>query len=212
MTTKTGGRAGGRSGAYAPGSSGCRSITTKPVADDGSHREGGDTAGGISRASALSSIPSRMPIVLPERLVGFGFRGWIAGYQSGDVGCWEKVWQLYDERFGSRGAEAAVADLSSFAKSVSACSRRRLEVESLGARRFGRDESLAISMVAAFQHNTCPAMRACAFALVESSMLDEVLHHASSYAVTLRTLDAVVPPAWIINANAFVGVEPSARN
>ncbi|MFN3869118.1 MAG: hypothetical protein ACK4MF_08640 [Hyphomicrobiaceae bacterium] len=144
--------------------------------------------------------------------MGFGFRGWIAGYQSGDVGCWEKVWQLYDERFGSRGAKAAVAELSSFARSVSACSRRQLEVEPLNAPMFGRDESLAISMVAAFQHNTCPAMRACAFALVESSMLDEVLHHASSYAVTLRTLDAVVPPAWIINANAFVGTAPAARN
>ena len=207
---KTGGRAGGRSvaGARTAASENCGSTFGSDIADARANPDTDTTELARSGPHALSLSA----IVLPERLVGFGFRGWISGYQSGDVGCWEKVWRLYDDRFGPRGAQAAVADLSSFAKSVSACSRRRLVVEPLDAGRFGRDESLAISMVAAFQHNTCPAMRACAFALVESSMLDEVLHHASSFAVTLRTLDAVVPPAWIVNANAFVGVEPLALN
>lgn len=213
MTSKSGGRSSGRTRPRARASSlGGSPVIGSAVETVPSSESDRQAADGFKGAAGRSAARSATAMVVPERLVGFGFRGWISGYQSGDVGCWERVWQLYDERFGARGAEAAVADLSSFAKSVSACSRRRLEVEPLAARRFGRDESLAISMVAAFQHNTCPAMRACAFALVESSMLDEVLHHASSFAVTLRTLDAVVPPAWIVNANAFVGVEPLARN
>ncbi len=179
--------------------------------------------GGIERSTPLSAaaVPSRASLrsfcditdtAKPEQLVGLGFRGWIAGYQSGDVGCWEQVWRLYSSEFGARRAEAAVGDLSSFARSVNACSRRRVEVGPFGATCFCRDESLAISMVAAFQHNTCPAMRACAFALVESSMLDEVLHHAGSFALTMRTLDAVIPPAWIVNANAFVGTLAASPN
>ncbi|MBL8566636.1 MAG: hypothetical protein JNM89_13040 [Hyphomicrobiaceae bacterium] len=179
--------------------------------------------GGIERSTSLSaeavsacatfrSVSDFTDATRPEQLVGLGFRGWISGYQSGDVGCWEKVWRLYSGEFGARRAEAAVAGLSNFARSVNACSRRRVEVGPFGSTCFCRDESLAISMVAAFQHNTCPAMRACAFALVESSMLDEVLHHAGSFALTMRTLDAVIPPAWIVNANAFVGTPAASPN
>jgi len=28
----------------------------------------------------------------PERLVGLGFRAWLAGYQTGDISCWEEAW------------------------------------------------------------------------------------------------------------------------
>ena len=76
-------------------------------------------------------------------------------------------------------------------------------MEATEACAFCRDECLAISMIAASQHNTCPAMRACAFALIESAHLDEVLHHADTYAITLRSQNKVVSPDWIVNANAF---------
>ncbi len=197
MTLKRGGRVSGRAPATIRGGIE-RSWTLRAAA-----------------ASARATIPPHTEITdtaKPEHLVGLGFRGWIAGYQSGDVGCWEQVWRLYADEFGARRAGAAVGDLSSFARSVNACSRRRVQVGPLGAACFCRDESLAISMVAAFQHNTCPAMRACAFALVESSLLDEVLHHAGSFALTMRTLDAVIPPAWIVNANAFVGASAVSPN
>jgi len=140
----------------------------------------------------------------PELLVGYGFRGWIAGYQTGDVSCWEQVWRLYSNLLGSSRAKVAVGELSAWAKSVAAAARHGVEVKPLGACDFCRDECLAISMIAACQHNTCPAMRACAFALIESSLVEDVLHHAGAYAVTLRSLDKVVPPAWIVNANSFV--------
>lgn len=140
----------------------------------------------------------------PEAIVGLGFRGWIAGYQNSDVGCWQEVWKLYARLLGPSHAEAAVGSLSSWAKSVAVASRTPISVRPLGATGFCRDECLAISMIAACQHNTCPAMRACAFALIDSSMVDEVLHHAGTYALTLRSVEHIVSPSWIVNANAFV--------
>ncbi len=41
-------------------------------------------------------------------------------------------------------------------------------------------------MIAACQHHACPAMRACAFALLGCSMIDEVVEGAESFARTLH--------------------------
>jgi hypothetical protein len=146
-----------------------------------------------------------------ELLVGHGFRGWIAGYQTGDLGCWEHVWRLYSNLLAPRCAEVVVDGLAAWAKAVNAASRRRVEVAPLEACSFCRDECLAISMIAACQHNTCPAMRACAFALIESSLIDDVLHHAGTFALTMRSLEKVVPPSWIVNANAFIAPAAGCR-
>ena len=140
----------------------------------------------------------------PEAIVGLGFRGWIAGYQTSDIGCWQEVWKLYSNLLGPCHAQAAVSSLASWARSVAVASKGSISVRPLGATGFCRDECLAISMIAACQHNTCPAMRACAFALIDSSMVDEVLHHAGTYALTLRSVEHIVSPNWIVNANAFV--------
>ena len=148
-----------------------------------------------------SGLPSALE---PELLVGYGFRGWIAGYQTGDVQCWERVWRLYSNLLGLGAARGAVDCLASWAKSVSAASRRSVEISPLEACEFCRDECLAISLIAASQHQTCPALRACAFALIDSSLLDDVLHHTETFAVTMRVNDKIVSPEWIVNANAYV--------
>lgn len=145
----------------------------------------------------------------PERLIGLGFRNWVAGYKSGDIDRWEDVWQIYSQALGPNAARAAVSELSAWVRAVSAAARREIEV-GRGSDRFCRDESLALSMIAACQHNTCPAMRACAFALIESSLIDEVVHHAESFAVTMRGLDQVLPPALIVNAAAYASASHDA--
>ena len=144
-----------------------------------------------------------------EMLVGYGFRGWIAGYQTGNVECWQRVWQLYSGLIGPKSAKLAVDELAAWAKSVNAASRRDVCVSDLDASDFCRDECLAISMIAASQHNTCPAMRACAFALIDSSLLEEVLFHAESYAISMKMNNKIVSPAWIVNANDYVGQSAS---
>lgn len=138
-----------------------------------------------------------------ERLVGLGFRYWVSGYQSGDIGCWEEAWRIYSEVLGLPSARVAVSELSAWVRAVSAAARRDIEVDAGCGAGFCRDECLAVSMIAACQHNTCPAMRACAFALIESSLIDEVVHHAETFAVTMRGLNQVLSPALIVNAAAL---------
>ncbi len=161
-----------------------------------------------SRASEPKFGAGHPCAMAPELLVGYGFRGWISGYQTGDVQCWERVWRLYSNLLGPHAARGAVDCLASWAKSVNASSRRSVEINPLEACEFCRDECLAISLIAASQHQTCPAMRACAFALIDSSLTDDVLHHTETFAVTMRVNDKIVSPEWIVNANAFV--DPSA--
>ena len=132
--------------------------------------------------------------------------------RPGNVNCWERVWRLYSNVLAPSSAKVVLGCLSSFAKSVNAASRNGIKVSAMDACQFSRDECLAISMVAASQHHTCPAMRACAFALIESNMMDEVLHHADTYALTLRSQNEVVSPEWIVNANNYVDASPELPN
>jgi hypothetical protein len=140
-----------------------------------------------------------------ERLVGLGFRYWVTGYQSGDIDRWDDAWQIYAGALGPTNARVAVAELSAWVRSVSAAARRDIKVACGNCTQLCRDECLAVSMIAACQHNTCPAMRACAFALIESSLIDEVVHHAESFAITMRGLDQVLSPGLIVNAAAYAG-------
>ena len=54
-----------------------------------------------------------------------------------------------------------------------------------GCSGFCRDECMAIAMVAAAQQSSCPALKACAFALLESSDLENVVHATSEFASAL---------------------------
>lgn len=157
-----------------------------------------------SAGCTLCPNPDQSKRYPAEAIVGLGFRGWIAGYQQRDSGYWEDVWRLYSNVLGPKHAETAVGALASWSKAVAVAARNPISVRPLSACGFCRDECLAISMIAACQHNTCPAMRACAFALIENSMVDEVLHHAGTYALTLRSVEHIVSPSWIVNANVYV--------
>ena len=56
-------------------------------------------------------------------------------------------------------------------------------------------------MIAACQHNACPAMRACAFSLLGCSMIDEVVQGAESFAATMRGVDQVLLPSYVHGAS-----------
>lgn len=145
----------------------------------------------------------RFQIAGPERLVGLGFRFWMHGQRSGDIRSWEKAWSLYCGMFGPMRAKLAVGALSSWIGALGAAAQREIEVGAGHCSTFCRDECLAISMIAACQHRTCPAMRACAFALIESGhidahRIDEVAAPAQSFADTLSSLDQVLSPQSIV--------------
>ena len=138
----------------------------------------------------------------PERLVGLGFRFWMLGRKSGDIAFWERTWNLYSGVFGLCGARQAVGTLSDWVGALNQTAVREIEVFPEACSGFCRDECIAVSMIAACQHNTCPAMRACAFALVESSLIERVVGEAQAYADTLSSLEQRLSPHSIVPAIA----------
>lgn len=144
-----------------------------------------------------------------EQLVGLGFRHWLNGCRTADVTHWERAWTLYAGRLGPVRAKAVMGELSSWVRLLTCRARRDLEVAPHDCARFCRDECLAVSMIAASQHKTCPAMRACAFALVEDSMIEEVVDQSDQFALTLRASKQVLSPASILAAD-LSSVTPSS--
>ena len=130
----------------------------------------------------------------PERLVGLGFRYWLQGYKTGDISRWEKVWCTYSSALGPEAAKDAVCRLSGWVRTIDSHAHRALETSAGDCAAFCRDECMAISMIAACQHEACPAMRACAFALLGCSMIDEVVTVAEDFAATMRKADQVLSP------------------
>jgi hypothetical protein len=151
----------------------------------------------MSRAASAMPVPlQRTPgFAEPERLVGLGFRYWLTGFQTGDIGCWERAWCAYSRVLGASAAREAVTDLSCWVRAISQHAQRGLETAAPDCDRFCRDECVAIAMIAASQHHVCPAMRACAFSLLGCSMIDAVVKGAESFAATMRSADQLLSPA-----------------
>lgn len=162
------------------------------------------SANGAPNSVASLGLPA------PERLVGMGFRFWMLGRKTGDIREWENAWTLYSSSFGLCGARRAVNSLSCWVNTLHRVTHRDIEVLPGGCPRLCRDECIAVSMIAACQHNTCPALRACAFALVESSMIDRVVQDAQQFADTLSNLEQRLSPVSIVTAPARI--EPALNH
>jgi hypothetical protein len=147
------------------------------------------------RVSAAREVMRAPVFSQADRLVGFGFRHWLHGYRTGDISCWEKVWSSYSGVMGSQAAKGTLCRLSGWVRAIDTNSHRLVQTSPTDCAAFCRDECVAISMIAACQHNVCPAMRACAFALLGCSMIDEVVHVAEGFAISMREADQVLSPA-----------------
>ena len=129
-----------------------------------------------------------------EWLVGMGFRCWLAGYDTGDIACWENGWTAYARALGAERAKRAVTELACGVRAVRATASRRIEYSPVGCPGFCVDECMAISLIAASQHHRCPAMRACALALTGSELVDPVLDAANAFADVMQEADQRLSP------------------
>ena len=59
-----------------------------------------------------------------EWLVGVGFRCWLAGYDTGDIACWETGWNAYARTLGTERAKRAVTELACWVRAVRASASR----------------------------------------------------------------------------------------
>ena len=122
----------------------------------------------------------------PEKLVGVGFRSWIAGYQTGEIACWEEAWKAYSDALGPAPAREVVSTLACWVRSIKENARREIEVFPVGCRGFCHDECVAISMVAACQYSAGPIIRGCATTLLGSSTVADC--HCDDVRVTVPVL------------------------
>jgi hypothetical protein len=155
----------------------------------------------IPRSMTMRSVVAPLSQAkTPERLVGVGFRCWISGYRHGDIRCWETAWNLYSRELGARSGRIALSGLSQWVRKLRNSAGREIVALSPGCASFCRDECIAISMIAAAQHKVCPALRACVFAMIESSAVEAVMEETNSFAFTLSKLDQHLAPSWITMA------------
>jgi hypothetical protein len=142
-------------------------------------------------------VPAAVALSAPDRLVGVGFRCWIAGFQQGDIGSWELAWDAFSRAVGARAAKPLMHDLACWVRAVQDTAKRQIEINPTECRKFCRDECLAISMIAAAQHSACPAIRACAVALLGSPRIDDAMQEAEAFAAHLREADQILSPGTL---------------
>jgi hypothetical protein len=138
-----------------------------------------------------------------EGIVALGFRYWMIGLSTGDIGAWERAWCLYSRMFGAAGARQAVGCLSDWAGAVGASACTDVEVFPERCRSFCRDECIAVSLIAACQHETADAARASAFALVETPSIGEIIEKACVSANALDLLEHRLAPQSILVTAGF---------
>jgi len=163
----------------------------------------------LPNAAAAGMTMPAPALVGPERLVGLGFRYWLTGFRTGDISCWERAWRAYSNALGATAAKSAVTDLSCWVRAINRHGQRDLKTAAVDCDRFCRDECIAVEMISACQHNACPAMRACAFALLGCSMIEEVVQGAESFAATMRGADQVLPPSFTHGAT-LLDLQPAS--
>jgi len=128
------------------------------------------------------------PGLPPERLVLTGLRCWLAGYETGDIGCWELAWNTWSSELGTQGARQAVGELASWVRVLMRGCGRRLQCHPHACPGLCRDECFALGIVAACQHDDRAAARAAAFCLVgetRAPFLDDVVTASDEFAEVL---------------------------
>lgn len=172
-----------------------------------------EAAAGCSPDCSNFTCPNRQlfePLAGAERLVGMGFRCWISGYQTGDIRSWERGWCYFAKELGPEKAKIAVTELTGWARSICCHAEREINVCEYGHDDFSQDECIAVSMIAACQHNACPALEACTYALLGASSVDPVVNSTNRFAhaldsASIRLADSVIA-SGVSYAPASVGI------
>lgn len=125
---------------------------------------------------------------LPERLVVEGFRRWMAGYDTGDIQCWEMAWNLYAKALGPKQARSAMAELSCWVRAIRASSSRSMCLFPYGCGKLCRDECMAVSMLAGVQHRDDSALEIAAAQLIGCEHIDETVDAARSFGELLDSI------------------------
>ncbi len=124
-----------------------------------------------------------------ERLVLAGLRGWLAGYSTGDIACWEAVWNEHAKHLGPQRAKPVMTELSALVRVLCQESQQPVDFYPPCCRGMCRDECLALGMVTGCQMAAWGPARAAACALVGAAGEERVLECGRDYATALAGAD-----------------------
>jgi hypothetical protein len=129
-----------------------------------------------------------------ERLVVYGMRGWMAGYDTGDVACWEAVWNDYCRELGPTHAKSVVSELAGWIRVMRAEACRSIACYPRPCRFMCRDECLALRLVSGCQMGRRPVACESACQLVACSRVDGLIEATECYAGELARAGLELQP------------------
>lgn len=135
----------------------------------------------------------------PEHLVGLGFRCAMTclrpanNFASPQACVGSQACAILKAAIKAHCLPAKLnTEFTAWALAVEASADRQIQLSPLDHQAFSPDESLAIALVAACQHAHCPALTACASALLGTPDLGRALAATQILAHTLLTANAVL--------------------
>jgi hypothetical protein len=131
---------------------------------------------------------------LPERLVLDGFRRWMAGYSTGDLGHWELAWNQHAGALGSRSARIVVDRLAKFVRTVRDWSICPIACFPGGCRHVCRHECFALAMVAASQNRDLDCLASAMRHLLDPDGHAEAMLPALDYAEAMKDSELMLMP------------------
>jgi len=142
----------------------------------------------------------------PEHLIGLGFRYSMACLRPDSGDCGPHACRLLTTAISAQGFPANLRNqFTARALAITSTARRPIRLHALDDPDLTPDERLAVALVAAAQHAHCPALTACASALVGSSgpghHLGRVLAATQIIAHTLSAAGTVIDPVSIATRN-----------
>ncbi|MEM1198781.1 MAG: hypothetical protein AAGI06_05665 [Pseudomonadota bacterium] len=123
-----------------------------------------------------------------ERLVVRGFRNWMAGYEHGDIQCWEQAWRDYSTLLGPRDGRLLLTELQYWVRILRQVTMREIQCLPHCCRYLAHDECMALSMISSHQHQDRGTAHAAAIYLCGQSgrdPLDLLSDASSSFAAAL---------------------------
>jgi hypothetical protein len=148
----------------------------------------------------------------PETAVGRSFRCGMHAVRSGERAHWARAWQELASTGRGVAVDGLQVRLAVFVETIEATAVRRIDILPAGCPGLCRDECLAVSIIAASQLGACPALRACAFALLETPHMDGPLRAATEFAKELRDAGYHLSPQSVCNSAALMAISSSPRN
>ncbi|MCP5083937.1 MAG: hypothetical protein GY948_19795 [Alphaproteobacteria bacterium] len=132
-----------------------------------------------------------------ERLVLTGVRCWMAGYEHGDIQCWETAWRHFSSVLGARSGRLLLSELQYWIRVLRDVSLRPISFYPHCCRHVCADEFVGLSLLAAYQHQDLGTARGAAHQLSglnPSAAFDLLIDASFNFATALSDADQVLLP------------------